>query len=63
MKRLCENCHRPAPQRERVYRYRERDEKPCYEFWCEECAEQLGELDGDFPVKRAIHCPLIPGLN
>lgn len=51
----------PSDRLQRVYRYKGR--KPCYEWWCEDCYEETEPLEKEWPVREAVHCPVISGLD
>ena len=47
-----------------IYRERQSDGRPCYEWWCDGCQEAAEELDEDDTLyEEAIHCTMIPGLD
>ena len=63
----CESHEGPPSSAHLVpaYRNRERDGKLCFDWWCEDCQEDLEELgdDDETAYEEAIHCTAIPGLD
>jgi len=56
-----------APLR-RVFYRRQRDKKPCYEWWCTSCDADLGDdweqpRDESGRFMPALRCQTVPGLD
>jgi len=63
----------PPSDLRRVYYEKRREDKFCYEWWCQGCYDREGiadeEWDDGWPTgedgrfKTPVHCPVIPGLD